>query len=108
MLLIFIDSFYFHSAEEFYRLSDDTDESLLDIVSINEIIYILDETLVESETTNLTESSEDKPCESANKVEQGSHLQKLNKMFSLDLKEPQQIASPQINQQISSVNTLNS
>ena len=98
----------FFLAEEFYRLSDDTDESLLDIVSINEIIYILDETVAESESSNLNELNEEKQSESEKKVEQGSHLQKLNKMFSLDLKEPQQIASPQINQQISSVNTLNS
>jgi len=29
--------------EEFYRISDDSDECLLDIVSSSEIVYILDE-----------------------------------------------------------------
>ncbi|CAF0912758.1 unnamed protein product [Brachionus calyciflorus] len=33
----------FLSGEEFYRISDDSDECLLDLVSTDEIIYILDE-----------------------------------------------------------------
>ena len=34
---------FFFIAEEFYKIGDDSDECLLDIVSTDEIIYILDE-----------------------------------------------------------------
>lgn len=44
----------FLSAEEFYRISDDSDECLLDIVSSDEIIYILDESDGEYENTSKT------------------------------------------------------
>lgn len=33
----------FFKGDEFYRVSDDSDECLLDIVSTDEIVYILDE-----------------------------------------------------------------
>lgn len=31
--------------DEFYRVSDDSDECLIDIVSIDEVVYILDENM---------------------------------------------------------------
>lgn len=36
-------------AEEFYRINDDSDECLLDIVSADEVVYILDESDSDSE-----------------------------------------------------------
>jgi diacylglycerol kinase (ATP) len=39
----FTDKWSFLNGEEFYRISDDSDECLLDIVSSSEVIFILDE-----------------------------------------------------------------
>lgn len=46
----------FLNGEEFYRVSDDSDECLLDLVSSDEIIYILDEN---PKFTNKTFNSND-------------------------------------------------
>ena len=44
--------------EEFYRISDDSDECLLDIVSTDEIVYILDESYLDSEDLEQTHELE--------------------------------------------------
>ncbi len=46
----YTDKWSFLNGEEFYRISDDSDECLLDIVSTEEIIYILDENSTDKQT----------------------------------------------------------
>ena len=43
MFFTLIKKIFFCSADEFYRIMEDSDECLLDIVSTDEIVYILDE-----------------------------------------------------------------
>jgi hypothetical protein len=48
----------FLNGEEFYRVSDDSDECLLDLVSSDEIIYILDENQSNNSTDKKHENDE--------------------------------------------------
>ncbi len=76
----YTDKWSFLNGEEFYRISDDSDECLLDIVSTEEIIYILDENSTDKQTKNSSidndndNDEEDASAIANNRIASGSSI----------------------------------